>query len=33
MDKYIVNSLSTLANEDKEFIISIIECVLKKSNK
>ncbi len=32
-DKYIVNSLSTLANEDKEFIISIIEYVLKKSNK
>ncbi len=30
-DEYITNALSTLANEDKEFLISVIEYVLKKS--
>lgn len=32
-DKYIINSLSTLTKEDKDFIISAIEYILKKSNK
>lgn len=30
-DEYITNALSTLANGDKEFLISVIEYVLKKS--
>lgn len=30
-DEYITNALSTLANGDKEFLISIIEYILKKS--
>lgn len=30
-DKYIINSLSTLSNEDKEFIINVIEYILKKN--
>ncbi len=30
-DEYITNALSTLANGDKEFLISVIEYILKKS--
>ena len=30
-DEYITNALSTLANKDKEFLINVIEYVLKKS--
>lgn len=30
-DVYITNALSTLSNEDKEFLISVIEYILKKS--
>lgn len=30
-DEYITNVLSTLANGDKEFLISVIEYILKKS--
>ena len=30
-DEYITNALSTLANRDKEFLISVIEYILKKS--
>ena len=29
-DEYITNALSTLANGDKEFLISVIEYILKK---
>lgn len=32
-DTYIVNSLSTLTSADKDFIISVIQYVLKKGNK
>lgn len=32
-DKYIINSLSTLSIEDKEFLINVIEYVLKKNSK
>lgn len=32
-DKYIVNALSTLSSDDKEFLISVIEYVLKKNSK
>ena len=32
-DTYIVNSLSTLTPEDKDFIISVIQYVLKKGSK
>lgn len=32
-DTYIVNSLSTLTNEDKEFIINTIKYVLNKNSK
>ena len=30
-DEYITNALSTLANGDKEFLMSVIEYILKKS--
>ena len=30
-DEYITNALSTLANRDKEFLISVIKYILKKS--
>ncbi len=32
-DKYIINSLSSLSIEDKEFLINVIEYVLKKNSK
>lgn len=32
-DKYIINSLSTLTDKDKEFIINTIEYVLSKNSK
>ena len=32
-DKYIINSLSSLSIEDKEFLINAIEYVLKKNSK
>ena len=32
-DKYITNSLSTLSNDDKDFLIDVINYVLKKNNK
>lgn len=32
-DKYIMNSLSILKNEDKEFLINVIEYVLNKNSK
>lgn len=32
-DKYIINSLSTISTADKEFLITVIDYILKKNNK